>query len=140
MYFSVVLSLLTVVSFTSAQSLPSCALQCITSADTSGCGGTTDTACLCKDPTFVNSTFQCVQAKCPSSDVSTALSAAQMLCAGAGVSVSLPASSAATGTSNVSNSSASPTPTSQKSANGASASAVNIIAGLIGAGVAALVL
>ncbi|KAF9269855.1 hypothetical protein L218DRAFT_953490 [Marasmius fiardii PR-910] len=140
MRFSVALSLLIFVSYASAQNIPPCALTCISSANTTGCAGPTDTACLCQNQALINSTLACLQQGCPSSDIQAALSAAQALCARVSVSLSVPAGASATPTGS-SNSSASAAPTtSSTSGNGALGLDLSVIASIIGAGVVALVL
>ncbi|KAK0199809.1 hypothetical protein DFS33DRAFT_195154 [Desarmillaria ectypa] len=77
-------------------SLPACALPCITNVDYGNCSPS-DNACLCKSATYVNTTTTCIESSCSGSDLTTAISTAQALCAQVGVtfsSTSLPTGSA----------------------------------------------
>ncbi|KAJ8082593.1 hypothetical protein AAF712_012530 [Marasmius tenuissimus] len=135
------------VALASAQSVPPCALTCISSANTNGCSST-DLGCLCKNDEFIKSAAACIDSTCTGNDVATARESAQELCAGQGVSLSLPAGTASgTGTpSNTAQTSTSQSPSQSASSNnnnnnnGARMFGVDVVAGIVGAGVAALVL
>ncbi|EDQ99285.1 uncharacterized protein LACBIDRAFT_295998 [Laccaria bicolor S238N-H82] len=115
-------------SLFSRQNIPSCAGECIASADLGGCA-TTDNACLCKSKVFVSSTAACIERTCTGSDLATAIAAAEAICAAAGVTLSdLPTVSAtATGPS-------SPTATSVASSSSTSSggSGTVMIAPIVG--------
>ncbi|KAK1236331.1 hypothetical protein PQX77_000409 [Marasmius sp. AFHP31] len=130
-----------VIALASAQSIPTCALNCLTSADLGGCSQT-DTACLCKSQTVISNNSACVLKDCQASDITAALSIFTQLCAQAGISVSIPASLSTAISLSSSSTGTAPSQTSTpRSGNGATGSAgVDMVAGLVGAGLVALVL
>ncbi|KAK1232745.1 hypothetical protein PQX77_004103 [Marasmius sp. AFHP31] len=145
MRFSVALwTLSTFVALASAQNVPQCALLCISAADTNGCGQT-DLGCLCKNDKFIQSAAACIDKTCQGDDIAKARDGAQELCAGQGVSLSIPAGTA-TGTGTPANTATSPGQSQSEPAssnnnnNGAHMFGVDVVAGIVGAGVAALVL
>ncbi|QRV84983.1 CFEM domain protein [Ceratobasidium sp. AG-Ba] len=100
------------------QSIPSCAMQCMASADYGSCQPT-DNACLCKSDTFVNSTYACIASTCKGNDLENAIAGARALCAASGVTLtqSIPASTAApTATSPAGSSSGSASATASSTA------------------------
>ncbi|KAG2340382.1 hypothetical protein BDR05DRAFT_890056 [Suillus weaverae] len=62
------------------QSLPNCAVACLTNANYGNCSST-DNNCLCHSQAFINSTTSCIQASCTGSDLTNAEAASQSLCA-----------------------------------------------------------
>ncbi|KAH9934195.1 uncharacterized protein B0H18DRAFT_1092697 [Fomitopsis serialis] len=142
------------------QSLPTCAETCIGSANTSGCSSS-DEKCLCSSSAFVDSVESCVQSSCSAGDLSSALQAAEALCAQAGVSLSLTGSLAASATGSASasgsasgsastratsttasgtHSASSSAPAATTSASGATSHSANAFAGLAAIGAVAFVL
>ncbi|KAJ7481435.1 hypothetical protein FB451DRAFT_128641 [Mycena latifolia] len=135
------------------QSLPSCANDCIANPNLGACTTVSDD-CLCRDNTFVTTTFACIQAACKGQDLATAIADAAALCAAvhvtlvsaAGAEFSATASLASTGSPTASDAaaqtSAPPDATSSTPApsttttNGASpraASSALLVLGAIGA-------
>ncbi|KAJ3574890.1 hypothetical protein NP233_g1468 [Leucocoprinus birnbaumii] len=137
-------------------SLPQCALECLTTANFGNCSSTDD-ACLCRNQDFLNSSTTCIGQKCTGQDLENATAAARQLCLVVGVTLtSTPAgfptltgtlsnSAAATGTAPAasgsgSGSGAASAPAATPSNNAASANGVNTVASLAAFGLAALVL
>ncbi|KAG8715041.1 hypothetical protein FRC11_006001 [Ceratobasidium sp. 423] len=121
MRVSIVLAALAAVASASSigkRQIPSCALTCMTSADTGSCAST-DNTCLCKSESFVNSTYTCIASTCKGDDLTNAVAAARALCIAAGVTLTqtVPASTGAGATATSHSAAASSTPTS--SSNGA---------------------
>ncbi|KAJ8076824.1 hypothetical protein PM082_001247 [Marasmius tenuissimus] len=131
----------TVIALASAQNIPTCALNCLTSADLGGCSQT-DTACLCKSETVISNNSACVAKNCEPSDITAALTIFTQLCAQAGISVSIPASLSTAISPSSSSTGTAPSQTSTpRSGNGATGSAgLDLVAGLVGAGLVALAL
>ncbi|PBK63949.1 hypothetical protein ARMSODRAFT_962705 [Armillaria solidipes] len=140
-----------------ARQLPSCAVDCTTGSSINyGDCSTSDNACLCKNTDFVNSVQSCITSKCTGSDLETALSVAQALCAAAGVTLTSeavsatstsPSSSSASSASRASSSpsgsastSASASASSTSASNGALTVGANAVAGLTAIGLVALAL
>ncbi|KAG1805482.1 uncharacterized protein BJ212DRAFT_1392088 [Suillus subaureus] len=73
------------------QSLPNCAVPCLTNADFGNCSST--------DDSFVNSTTSCIQASCTGSDLTNANAASQSLCAAVGVTLTASSATATATTS-----------------------------------------
>ncbi|KAG1886686.1 hypothetical protein F4604DRAFT_1723072 [Suillus subluteus] len=80
------------------QSLPNCAVPCLTDADFGNCSSTDD-SCLCHSQVFVNSTTSCIQASCTGSDLTNAEAASQSLCAAVGVTLTVSSATATATTS-----------------------------------------
>ncbi|KAJ7639778.1 hypothetical protein DFH06DRAFT_1335443 [Mycena polygramma] len=74
------------------QSVPSCANSCYANPDLGSCKSG-DNTCLCNSSTFVQGTFDCVEAACKGQDLADAIAGAAALCAAAGVN--LPSASGA---------------------------------------------
>jgi hypothetical protein len=68
------------------QSVPTCALTCISNANLGGCVQT-DNACLCKNQNFVVSTISCIESTCTGSDLENAIQFIQDICTSVGVSL-----------------------------------------------------
>ncbi|KAG7096043.1 hypothetical protein E1B28_006724 [Marasmius oreades] len=142
MQFSIILGALLAVTTVFAQQFPNCAADCITHADTGGCG--TDNKCLCESSAFVKSTGDCFIAKCQGQDLQTAFKQSQALCLAAGVTSTSDFGSATvqhTNTNTNTNTAANSQSTnpSQQSKNGASLNRVDVLSGLvISAGLIAL--
>ncbi|KIM64627.1 hypothetical protein SCLCIDRAFT_8461 [Scleroderma citrinum Foug A] len=67
----------------STPSLSACLLQCVTSAaQSAGCSGFTDLACVCSSVSFQTAAAQCLQASCTAEDLQTGLALAQQECGG----------------------------------------------------------
>ncbi|KAG1838901.1 hypothetical protein DFJ58DRAFT_813253 [Suillus subalutaceus] len=106
------------------QSLPNCAVPCLTDADFGNCSSTDD-SCLCHSQAFVNSTTSCIQASCTGSDLTNAEAASQSLCAAVGVTLTVSSATAtATTASNGTATTAKPSST-----NAASSHSINILTG-----------
>ncbi|CAE6363966.1 unnamed protein product [Rhizoctonia solani] len=127
MRVSIVVAALAAVASASSvakRQIPSCALACITTAETGSCAPT-DNTCLCRSSDFVESTYKCIASTCTGSDLDSAVDSAQALCVAAGVTLTqtVPASTGATGTgatpTATSPATASPTTTSSSGSNGA---------------------
>ncbi|KAG7445292.1 uncharacterized protein BT62DRAFT_920554 [Guyanagaster necrorhizus] len=139
-----------------ARQLPSCAVSCTTSSNINyGNCSTTDDACLCQDTSFVTSVETCINSNCSGSDLQTALSEAQALCAAAGVTLTseaVSATSTSPGSSSSSGSGAGSSPASTSASASASATSTtsasngaltvgaNAFAGLTAIGFVALAL
>ncbi|KAF8731534.1 hypothetical protein AX14_004734 [Amanita brunnescens Koide BX004] len=85
---------------------PTCATSCIEHADLGGCVAS-DSLCTCKNQAFVSSVTDCIYASCEGSDLTSAVSTAQAICAAVGVTLtstpvltSTAAGASATGNSN----------------------------------------
>ncbi|CAE6537725.1 unnamed protein product [Rhizoctonia solani] len=118
MRVSIVLAALAAVASASSigkRQIPSCALTCMTSANTGSCSST-DNTCLCKSTAFVDSTYNCIASTCKGDDLTNAVAAARALCVAAGVTLTqtMPAATGGTATAT---GTATSTPTS--SSNGA---------------------
>ncbi|KAG2357901.1 hypothetical protein BDR07DRAFT_1222942, partial [Suillus spraguei] len=102
MRFAVVVLALSVSSAFAAlvtrQSMPNCAVPCLTNADFGNCSETDD-SCLCHSQAFINSTTTCIQASCTGSDLSNAEAASQSLCAAVGVTLTTSSATASATTS-----------------------------------------
>ncbi|KAG1792029.1 uncharacterized protein HD556DRAFT_1382354 [Suillus plorans] len=109
------------------QSLPNCAVPCLTDADFGNCSSTDDN-CLCHSQAFINSTTTCIHASCTGSDLTNADAASQSLCAAVGVTLTA-GSAAATATSS-SNSTATATTAKPSSSNAASSHSINMLTGV----------
>ncbi|EIN14671.1 hypothetical protein PUNSTDRAFT_118091 [Punctularia strigosozonata HHB-11173 SS5] len=148
-----VASATTLHSFAARQSIPNCAVPCLTSAPMGSCSQTDDT-CLCHNSDFINGATSCIESSCSGDDLKNAEAAAQALCAAVGVTLTAtptassssgastatsPASSVTTasGSSTASLTSGSPSSTSTS---GASANGIPALAGLAALGLAALAL
>ncbi|KAG2040395.1 hypothetical protein BDR03DRAFT_948625 [Suillus americanus] len=106
------------------QSLPNCAVPCLTNADFGNCSSTDD-SCLCHSQAFINSTTSCIQASCTGSDLTNAEAASQSLCAAVGVTLTVSSDTAtATTSSNDTATTANPSST-----NAASSHSINILTG-----------
>ncbi|KAJ8596835.1 hypothetical protein M405DRAFT_928505 [Rhizopogon salebrosus TDB-379] len=114
------------------QSLPNCAVPCITNADYGNCSSTDDT-CLCHSQAFINSTTTCIQASCTGSDLTNAEAASQALCAAVGVTLTTaPAStgvSSATSTGTSKSASSASSSTASPTSNAASSNSINVLTG-----------
>ncbi|KAF9027664.1 hypothetical protein BDZ89DRAFT_1066782 [Hymenopellis radicata] len=90
MHFSILVLLASAVSGMSLnprQSLPHCAVTCITNAVlSSGCPLSNQT-CLCKSSVFVSTAAACIQSACSPADQNTAVQGAEALCKSVGVTV-----------------------------------------------------
>jgi len=108
----------------SRQSYASCALTCLTASPSSvtGCSPT-DTACLCKNQTFVQTTTACFESSCSGSDLEQSLEAAQAMCRAVGVTLT----SSTSGTPTSGSSSTKPSSTSSSSTNSADSNGVNAL-------------
>ncbi|KJA23974.1 hypothetical protein HYPSUDRAFT_117173, partial [Hypholoma sublateritium FD-334 SS-4] len=58
-----------------------CANSCIADANLGSCTSATDLLCLCTSSAFISSTTTCIEAACTGSDLATALSVSQAICA-----------------------------------------------------------
>ncbi|KAF8607390.1 hypothetical protein BDV93DRAFT_520269 [Ceratobasidium sp. AG-I] len=101
---------------------PSCAMDCITRADTGTCDAT-DNTCLCNSPAFVDSTYSCIASTCTGEDLQTAVDGAKALCAAAGVSLTQTLPAATESATEVASETASAEPSSTEPAASGSASA-----------------
>ncbi|KAJ7151739.1 hypothetical protein C8R46DRAFT_491770 [Mycena filopes] len=68
------------------QTFPDCSSSCFAHPNLGACQAG-ENECLCKDDTFVNSMFQCIQDACKGQDLATAIADAAGLCAAAGVTL-----------------------------------------------------
>ncbi|KAG2159469.1 uncharacterized protein EDB93DRAFT_1115887 [Suillus bovinus] len=110
------------------QSLPSCAVPCLTNADFGNCSETDDN-CLCHSEAFINSTTSCIQTSCTGSDLTNAEAASQSLCAAVGVTLTSGVA-AATSTSASFDSTATGTTVKSSSSNAASSHSVSMLTGV----------
>ncbi|KAG1744817.1 hypothetical protein EDB19DRAFT_1874378 [Suillus lakei] len=132
MRFAVVVLALSV-AFSSAyaalmarQSLPNCAVPCLTNADFGNCSETDDN-CLCHSQAFINSTTTCIQSSCSGSDLTNAEAASQQLCAAVGVTLTVTSATSTATTS--SNGTATATTATPSSSNAASSHSINMLTG-----------
>ncbi|KAJ7291378.1 hypothetical protein C8J57DRAFT_1272485 [Mycena rebaudengoi] len=65
---------------------PPCSMDCLAKPNLGACKlGEND--CLCRDNTFVTTTFECIQAACKGKELADAIGGAANLCAAAGVTL-----------------------------------------------------
>ncbi|KAL4072177.1 hypothetical protein V8B97DRAFT_1915696 [Scleroderma yunnanense] len=120
------------------QTLPSCAVTCITNANTGGCASTDD-SCLCNNQTFVSTTTSCIESSCSGNDLVEAEQYAQAICAAVGVTLTapVPSSTATSPSSSSSTSTSSASASTATHTSGASLSyGINVFAGAAAAAVA----
>ncbi|MCJ1363640.1 hypothetical protein MMC16_002747 [Acarospora aff. strigata] len=92
-YTAVLLAVAAVVNAQSLPTVPSCSLQCFTTALTSdGCASLTDFSCHCAKPQLVSQIQPCVAKACSSADQATVNQVVQDTCKAAGVPITLPGS------------------------------------------------
>jgi len=100
-----------------SSSLPECYLTCVAQANLTACNNdSTNTKCICTNAGIVSATTACVYSACTGSNLSAALSDAQMVCEAVGVTLT------PSGTSSGSSASATASTTAASSASAATAS------------------
>ncbi|KIM82729.1 hypothetical protein PILCRDRAFT_820030 [Piloderma croceum F 1598] len=127
-------------SIYSRQSLPSCALSCMETANYGSCSQQ-DNACLCRNAQFVSSTTACIQSACDASDLAAAEQYSQALCDAVGVTLTS-SGTAATATSTTPSSSSTASASTPSQTGAALSTNVNTLTGAaaVGFGIIALVL
>ncbi|KAJ7093295.1 hypothetical protein B0H15DRAFT_947435 [Mycena belliarum] len=87
------------------QSFPTCANDCLANPNLGACKAG-DNDCLCRDNTFVSSTFACIQAACAGKDLANAINGAAALCAAVHVTLVSAAGAAFSATASLAGTSA----------------------------------
>ncbi|GAO50396.1 hypothetical protein G7K_4522-t1 [Saitoella complicata NRRL Y-17804] len=156
--FTACLYMASIASAQSTDSIPACAVSCLTSLATSSGCSLTDFNCLCSSTSFVDSLTTCVTGACSATDQQTTFAYAENLCSSVGVTLpslsalqasasaasstgTSPATTSSTATSTSSSTTSAPTATVSAHSGGDERFAVRYgvigVAGLVG-GVALL--
>lgn len=95
MYKSIIFTLSAIASLTYAQSIPTCAISCVTTLP-ANCGA--NPSCICADTAWIADVSCCVKTNCAEADQQAALSYANTICTPVGVTLPTTASCASNDT------------------------------------------